>query len=142
MQVDLVLLSLGGVQRFIGESRSTADVAGASKIVQDLAGLAAHAVQRRLDGSPAPCGLIFPVAPDAPSVTNKIAFLATEGTGPGVARAAVEDISRNGRDHRDITSALLVLYMVASSRPTPTVLVSSQGGVRGFRHRAGVPWRR
>jgi hypothetical protein len=45
VQVDLVLLSLGGMQRFIAESRSsTADVAGASKIVQDLAGLAAHAV--------------------------------------------------------------------------------------------------
>ena len=101
--VDLVLLSLGGVQRFIGESRSTADVAGASKIVQDLAGLAAHAVQRRLDGSPAPCGLIFPVAPDAPSVTNKIAFLAREGTGPGIARAAVEGISRSWRDRLEET---------------------------------------
>jgi CRISPR-associated protein Cmr2 len=113
VQVDLVLLSLGGVQRFIGESRSTADVAGASKIVQDLACLAAHAVQRRLAGSHAPCGLIFPVAPDAPSVTNKIAFLAPEGTGPGIARATVEDISRSWRDRLEET------FKTGQPPPTP-----------------------
>jgi len=96
--VDLVLLSLGGVQRFIVESRSTADVAGASKIVQELAGLAAHAVQRRLVGSPEPCGLIFPATVDAPSVTNKIAFLAEEGAGPRIARATAEDVRQAWRD--------------------------------------------
>jgi hypothetical protein len=71
---DLVLLSLGGVQRFISESRSTADVAGASKIVQKLAKIAAETVQQRLVGSPAPGGLIFPATADVPSVTNKIVF--------------------------------------------------------------------
>ena len=94
MQFDLVLLSLGGVQRFIGESRSTADVAGASGIVQELARLAAAAVQQRLAGSPAPCGLIFPVTADASSVTNKIAFLAAAGTGPTVARAVAREINQ------------------------------------------------
>ncbi|MDQ3275927.1 MAG: hypothetical protein M3Q39_13100 [Actinomycetota bacterium] len=87
MPVDLVLLSLGGVQRFIVESRSTADVAGASKIVQDLAGLAAHAVQRRLVGSPEPCGLIFPAIVDAPSVTNKRLSCCIRGVGVRVRRS-------------------------------------------------------
>jgi hypothetical protein len=36
-------------------------------------------------------------------VTNKIAFLAPEGTGPGIARAAVEDISRSWRDRLEET---------------------------------------
>lgn len=67
VRVDLVLLSLGGVQRFIGESRRTADVAGASEIIQRLAGRAAEAVHHRLTGSPAPCGLIFP-----PSLTLRV----------------------------------------------------------------------
>jgi len=42
--------------------------------------------------------LIFPATPDAPSITNKIAFLAEEGTGPRIARAAAEDVSRAWRD--------------------------------------------
>ncbi|MGQ0776560.1 MAG: Cas10/Cmr2 second palm domain-containing protein [Pseudonocardiales bacterium] len=98
MPFDLVLLSLGGVQRFIGESRSTADVAGASKIVQQLAKTAAETVRRRLAGSVPPCGLIFPETADAPSVTNKIAFLAAEGTGPTLARAAALEVLKDWRN--------------------------------------------
>jgi hypothetical protein len=92
VRFDLVLLSLGGVQRFIAESRSTADVAGASKIVQHLAKLAARAVERRLISSPVPCGLIFPVASSTRSVTNKIVFLAEEGAGQALARAAAGEV--------------------------------------------------
>ncbi|MGH3926177.1 MAG: type III-B CRISPR-associated protein Cas10/Cmr2, partial [Pseudonocardiaceae bacterium] len=65
MQFDLVLLSLGGVQRFIAESRSTADVAGASRIVQRLAKRAATVVDGQLAGAAARCGLIFPATAGA-----------------------------------------------------------------------------
>ncbi|MGH3908616.1 MAG: Cas10/Cmr2 second palm domain-containing protein [Pseudonocardiaceae bacterium] len=112
MRFDLVLLSLGGVQRFIGEARSTADVAGASKIVQELARLAAGVVQRRLAGSPAPGGLIFPAIADASSVTNKIVFLAPEGDGPEIARAAVEDVVECWQDRLKVA--------FKSSQPPPT----------------------
>lgn len=98
MPFDLVLLSLGGVQRFIVESRTTADVAGASEIVQGLARRAARVVHDRLVGSAAPCGLIFPVAPDASSITNKIAFLAPEGDGPTLARAAIVEVVKDWQD--------------------------------------------
>ncbi|MGH4020378.1 MAG: Cas10/Cmr2 second palm domain-containing protein [Pseudonocardiaceae bacterium] len=97
MRVDLVLLSLGGVQRFIAESRSTADVAGASRIVQSLAKCAATVVDGQLAGAAEPCGLIFPATVDALSVTNKIVFLAPERAGPGIARAAAEEISQTWR---------------------------------------------
>ncbi|MGH3842085.1 MAG: Cas10/Cmr2 second palm domain-containing protein [Pseudonocardiaceae bacterium] len=96
---DLVLLSLGGVQRFISESRSTADVAGASEIVQKLARIGATAVTDQLVGSPEPCGLIFPAAPGAGSVTNKIAFLAAAHAGPDIARAAAREISAGWQAH-------------------------------------------
>lgn len=98
MQFDLVLLSLGGVQRFIGEARSTADVAGASEIVQQWAKLAAATVEQRLAGQREPCGLIFPAATSSHSVSNKIVFLAPAGTGPTVARAVTEDIGKRWRD--------------------------------------------
>jgi len=113
VQFDLVLLSLGGVQRFIGESRSTADVAGASQIVQDLAKLAARTVERRLGGLPGPGGLIFPTACDAPSVTNKIVFLAPVGTGPDIARAAVAEI------RQDWWTRLQKIFKTGEPPPTP-----------------------
>lgn len=94
---DLVLLSVGGVQRFISESRSTADVAGASKIVQRQAQRAAQFVQDRLAGSPDPCGLIFPAAAEAVGVTNKIVFLAEAGAGPGIAKAAADEVTKDWR---------------------------------------------
>ena len=95
---DLVLLSIGGVQRFVSESRSTADVAGASRIIQGLAKRAAGIVQDRLTGSGDLCGLIFPVTADAVSVTNKIVFLAEAGHGPGIAAAAAAEVVKGWRD--------------------------------------------
>ena len=86
---DLVLLSLGGVQRFLRESRTTGDVAGASRIVQDLAWLAARAVHDGLVGEPEPYGLIVPSLLSAGATsggaTNKIAFLAPRGRGEQLA---------------------------------------------------------
>lgn len=90
--VDLVLLSLGGVQRFIAESRSTGDVAGASLVVQRLARKAAQRAAQLLAGSPEPCGLIFPGDVDA-AVSNKIVLLAPAGTGATTARAVAEHVA-------------------------------------------------
>jgi GGDEF domain-containing protein len=113
MPFDLVLLSVGGVQRFIAESRTTADVAGASKVVQRLVKGAAVVVERRLTGTEAPCGLILPAAADALSVTNKIVFLAPEKTGPSNARATAEEIIRGWR------SEVEQVFHPDRSLPTP-----------------------
>lgn len=43
--VDLAVVMVGGVQCFIEESRSTADVAGASDVLQELVRAAADAVE-------------------------------------------------------------------------------------------------
>ncbi|MGH3786164.1 MAG: Cas10/Cmr2 second palm domain-containing protein [Pseudonocardiaceae bacterium] len=55
-------------------------------------------VENRLAGSDKPGGLIFPVAADAHSVSNKIVFLAKAGTGPGIARAAADKIRDGWHD--------------------------------------------
>ncbi len=112
MPFDLVLLSVGGVQRFIAESRTTADVAGASKIVQGLVKRAAVVAEGQLAGATAPCGLIFPAIAGALSVTNKIVFLAPEKSGPGIARAATEEINRGWRTE--------VEQVFRPDRPPPT----------------------
>jgi hypothetical protein len=89
VQADLVLFGLGGVQRFLRESRTTADVAGASIVVQELSRRAAALAGERLAGLPRPYGLIVP-APAGQSAashgtTNKVAFLAPVGQGRTVA---------------------------------------------------------
>jgi hypothetical protein len=64
---DLVVVALPGVQRFIAEARSTADVRAASEIVQALA--SAAAVECRTAGGE----LVLPTAPDddeAPAQTG------------------------------------------------------------------------
>jgi hypothetical protein len=60
VQADLVLFGLGGVPRFLRESRTTADVAGASIVVQELSRRAAARAGGRLAGLPRPYGLIVP----------------------------------------------------------------------------------
>jgi CRISPR-associated protein Cmr2 len=82
---DLVLVSLGGVQRFIAESRTTADLAGGSRLLQWLAWQGATAAGRELaEAGAGEFGLIFP-GPGAATqdgVSNKIALVAPEGSGP------------------------------------------------------------
>jgi len=95
MNVDLVVLSLGGVQRFISESRTTADVANSSLIIQHLAVKAAHAIRGRLAE---PEELIFPALPEpGDGVTSKIAFLARAGRGPALAAATGEVVTAEWR---------------------------------------------
>ncbi|MGV9678750.1 hypothetical protein ACWDSJ_26000 [Nocardia sp. NPDC003482] len=91
--VDLVQVGIGGVQRFIAESATTADVANSSAIVQRLAAAAAHAVRQGLAGEG---GLVFPVVDEAGGVgrgvTSKIVFRAPAGRGVVVAGAAREAV--------------------------------------------------
>lgn len=101
MSVDLVLLSVGGVQRFIAESRKTTDMAGASIAMRQVVMAAARVARDAVAGAPAPAGLVFP-AVDAvgrevsmpAGVTNKVAFLAPVSMGPVIARRA-HDAARN-----------------------------------------------
>ena len=80
---DLVVLALPGVQRFIGEARSTSDVRAASEIYVRLAAEAARA-----------CGqaggeLVFPPAgAGLDGMPNRVVALFPAGAGGGAARAA------------------------------------------------------
>ena len=101
MDVDLVLLGLSGVQRFIAESRTTADVVNASLIIQRLSSTAARTVQRELAELAGPYRLIYPVlesGPDPEGVTSKVAFLARPGTGPGIAQKSMTEVRRAWQD--------------------------------------------
>lgn len=84
---ELIVLGISGVQRFIAESRRTADLAAGSRIVQSLA--LAAATQLRQDGAE----LVFPQSVildgGAPSIPNRIVAVAPDGVaGEGLARAA------------------------------------------------------
>lgn len=78
---DLVVISLSGVQVFITESRTTADVANASDIVGRLASLVAA---RFSDEE-----LVIPHSARVPDVPNRIVALVAPGTGTERAREAV-----------------------------------------------------
>jgi CRISPR-associated protein len=100
---DLVVLAFPGVQRFIREARSTADVRAGSEIV---AGLAASAARRCAEAG---AELVFPSAdPGRPvaqgglepdddvghGMPNRVVFLAPAGTGAdlaGTVASAVQD---------------------------------------------------
>ncbi|GDY29084.1 Cas10/Cmr2 second palm domain-containing protein [Gandjariella thermophila] len=118
MPIDLVFVSVGGVQRFVAESRKTVDAAGASSVVRYVMTQAAHAVQSALADRPWPCGLVFPTpgtlaraAGGTADVTNKLAFLAPAGTGPDLARQAAEAARSAWRG--------LVERAFGADRPTP-----------------------
>ncbi|TQN28628.1 CRISPR-associated protein Cmr2 [Haloactinospora alba] len=86
---DLVLLNLSGVQRFITESRTTADLYSGSRIVMSLAGKAAEEFR----GSPRN-ELIFPSPPSDGSpvvmdgMSNRVVALVPAGEGASIAAAA------------------------------------------------------
>lgn len=84
---DLVQFGIGGVQQFISESSTTADVANSSAIVQEFGAAIAGNVQGRLGSG---FGVVFPrpAAARIGGVTNKIVFTCAPGSGPELARAA------------------------------------------------------
>jgi CRISPR-associated protein Cmr2 len=93
LAVDLVVVSLGGVQRLIAESRTTADVAGASDVVRRLMTEGVRAADEALSSVDSHA-LVFPSRAGANTaagrgITNKIVFLAPHGAGADIARAVV-----------------------------------------------------
>jgi CRISPR-associated protein Cmr2 len=97
---DLVVITLPGVQRFIGEARSTADVRAASEIVGNLASAAAAECQGAggelvfpsslADGSDSALGGEGPLPADAghDGMPNRVVALAPAGGGAEIARRA------------------------------------------------------
>jgi CRISPR-associated protein Cmr2 len=80
--MDLVLVALSGVQRFIAEARSTADLSAGSGLVSGLASAMVAAV-------PDPSELIFPADADHPGsgMPNRVAVLTRAGAGRELADA-------------------------------------------------------
>lgn len=93
MRGDLVIVALGGVQRLLTESRTTADVAGGSEIMQRLSRRAARVVREAVGPENPNSGLVFPALDgDSGAVSNKVVFLAGEGQGPTVARLVASEV--------------------------------------------------
>jgi hypothetical protein len=81
---DLVVIALPGVQSFITEARTTADVAAASGIYQGLAAC----VVNTLDADPRAEVVLPGAASTEEGVPNRIVALVTENGGAAAARAA------------------------------------------------------
>lgn len=96
---DLVILALSGVQRFITESRSTADLRSGSEIVAELAELAATCME---DPEDFQAELVFPQMGSSSAredgMPNRIVALAEEGRGARLAARAAERIERYWRE--------------------------------------------
>lgn len=101
VDVDLVLLAVGGVQRLLAESRKTVDMAGSSIVFRRVVLAAAKEAESGLRNGSANVGMVFPAAAALDSssaapvgVTNRIAFVAEAGSGAALARRA----AKAGRD--------------------------------------------
>ncbi|MFW6638521.1 type III-B CRISPR-associated protein Cas10/Cmr2 [Nocardiopsis algeriensis] len=90
---DLVVIALSGVQRYIEESRTTADAANASDIVARLA-VEAAALLKRDDGTE----LVIPSEADPDAAPNRIVALAPAGRGVELARASAEVMRARWRE--------------------------------------------
>ena len=92
---DLVVVALPGVQRFIAEARSTADVSAASEIYPALAEQVVNVFRSETGAQ-----LILPVDGDSPNVSssdqggmpNRVVALLPAGTGAAAARRASEAV--------------------------------------------------
>ncbi|WP_435110444.1 type III-B CRISPR-associated protein Cas10/Cmr2 [Nocardiopsis synnemataformans] len=112
---DLVVIALSGVQRFITESRTTADAANASDIMAWLATEAA--VQLARDGAE----LVIPAKPDPSAAPNRIVALTATGEGTDLARAAADRVRSEWRtwtsrlfgEPRDVPGFPEVMWSVA-----------------------------
>ena len=81
--MDLVVVAIPGVQHFIAESRSTADLYAASSMMSDLAGSMLTAV-------PDASRLVLPAPPSqsgGDETPNRVVVLADSGEGPELAAA-------------------------------------------------------
>lgn len=76
---DLVIATIPGVQRFVAESRRTADLFASSSIISELAGAMVGAVTE-------PAELVLPGRPDM-GAPNRVVALASRGEGRALAQA-------------------------------------------------------
>ncbi|WP_143220458.1 Cas10/Cmr2 second palm domain-containing protein [Actinomadura sp. CNU-125] len=83
---DLIVLALGGVQAFIGESRTTADLAAASGMLSSLAAEAARVVGKS-GGT-----LVFPEHTEEGGKPNRVVALTPRGSGAAVAGRAADAV--------------------------------------------------
>lgn len=96
---DLVIIALSGVQRYIEESRTTADLHSASQIIAELA---AEAV-RRLESTD-DVRVVFPAAVDGRArgagdgMPNRVVALVPEGTGPALAGGVQAHLDKTWND--------------------------------------------
>ncbi|SKA23214.1 CRISPR-associated protein, Cmr2 family [Marinactinospora thermotolerans DSM 45154] len=112
---DLVIVALSGVQRFITESRTTADAANASAITARLATEAALLLEE--EGAE----LVIPFKADPSAASSRIAALTTAGQGPLLARAAADRVRSTWRrwitdlfgEPRDVPGFPEVMWSVA-----------------------------
>ncbi|HUZ26616.1 MAG TPA: type III-B CRISPR-associated protein Cas10/Cmr2 [Streptosporangiaceae bacterium] len=120
---DLVVIALPGVQRFIGEARSTGDVRAASEIVATLASVAAVACQA------AGGELIFP---------SSLAAGADSGDAvPGGEPAASSEASRDGMPNRVVVLAPTGLGGDVAGRAKSAVEAAWESWVRQAMELAG-----
>lgn len=89
---DLVVIALSGVQKFITESRTTADAANASDI---MALLATAAANRLAEGG---AELVIPAEAHPSSAPNRIVALTAGGKGEGLAAAAADRVRSEWRE--------------------------------------------
>ncbi|MGL4305105.1 MAG: Cas10/Cmr2 second palm domain-containing protein [Mycobacteriaceae bacterium] len=89
-KIEMGIIALGGVQKFIVESRTTRDVANASLLLQELAWVAAEEVTENEGYRVFPS----PKMVDSASVTNKIIYLCNVGQGASIAEKCVEKMTQ------------------------------------------------
>ena len=95
---DLVVLALPGVQRFITEARSTADVAAASEIYAALAARAASSLMTWPGAEPVlpapPTGARAVPQTDVPGVPNRVVVLIPADDGRDAAEQAADAVRK------------------------------------------------
>ncbi|MDA2810520.1 type III-B CRISPR-associated protein Cas10/Cmr2 [Nocardiopsis sp. RSe5-2] len=89
---DLIIVALSGVQRFITESRSTADLRAASRIMSELAETAAHTCAAHR------ARLVLPSATPSTGAPNRIVALARAGEGADIAALAAAAVHKQWSD--------------------------------------------
>jgi CRISPR-associated protein len=84
---DLVIVAISGVQRFIAESRSTADLRAGSVLMSELATVMRDVVR-------APAEVIIPAADTGPGAPNRVAAAVPAGEGRVLAEAMAQAVRR------------------------------------------------
>ncbi|MEU4828516.1 type III-B CRISPR-associated protein Cas10/Cmr2 [Actinomadura sp. NPDC023710] len=86
---DMVIFTVAGVQRFISESRSTADLHAGSSLMSELAGAAVQVVEGRSGAV-----LVMPSGGSGLGVPNRIVALTPAETGASLGTAMADAVER------------------------------------------------